>query len=682
VAILAEQLQLAGHVVDLIAAGGSSTYGGKLYVHYHPTLSRLDRVRRKLQFQALSLRAASSADVIINFGRIDYLEGILRTTKTLVVCFQNPVSQKEIDWLTKRRKHRLAIVGVSHAQIRGLQPPGIFSVIYNVADTNFLKFSTEPSTPPYLVFLGRITENKGADTAIRVALLSGMPLKLAGNISDEAGGKEFFESEVRPHLGSQIEWVGPVNDVEKQTLLAGASALLFPIRWEEPFGIVMVESLACGTPVVATRCASTPEVVTPGETGFLCDSEEDFLDAITQISKIDRNVCRGVAETRFSPRSLLDGYLSTIRSVLPPSLVEHHLPLSTHEQPKVTRKLRILVIADPHLPVPPQHYGGTERVAGLVCQQLQTLGHTVDLIGAKGSTCYGGQLSFHESPSRTLISRAHRKLSFQWKSLRAARGVDAVLNFGRIDYLEGILKTRVPVICRFGNPLSQSEVTWLRARRKRALRIIGVSHSQVEGLVPKEIIHVVHNATDVDEYPPRLEPLSPPYLAFLGRLTPNKGADIAIAVAKRAGLPLKLAGNIPNEKGAAEFFNKAIEPELNAQIQYVGPVNNQQKHDLLGGATALLFPITWNEPFAGVAVESLACGTPVIAFRRASTPEAIIDGKTGFLCDDEDEMVAAVRRVGTLNRMDCRQAAEESFSGPVIAKAYLDVILSAIADRP
>jgi glycosyltransferase involved in cell wall biosynthesis len=130
---------------------------------------------------------------------------------------------------------------------------------------------------------------------------------IAGNVSHEEGGPEFFREHVEPHLdGDRIRWIGPVNDQQKQELLAGAAALLFPIRWEEPFGIVMVEALACGTPVIATRRASTPEVIEHGRTGFLCDSSEhtidEFVDAVAQVPQLNREHCREAVMQRFDVR--------------------------------------------------------------------------------------------------------------------------------------------------------------------------------------------------------------------------------------------------------------------------------------------------------------------------------------------------------------------------------------------
>jgi len=310
IAFLCAGLAELGHEIRLLAAPGSKNYGGGLWAHGRPTLALRDRAFRKSLFQPTSLLASIGCDVVINFGRTDYLEALLRTSKPMLICFQNPAHQTEMDWILSRRRGRIRFVGVSHAQMAGLVPANLVDVIHNVANTQVLTpIADAPRS--YLAFLGRLTANKGVDTAISVAKRTGWPLKIAGTIMDlEPGGKEFFEQSVRPHLGGNIEFVGPVNDQQKRDLLAGAAALLFPIRWAEPFGIVMAEALACGTPVIASRLASTPEVIEHGKTGFLCDSEDEMGAAVGHIQDIDRNICRRAAEARFSPKVLVQGYLN------------------------------------------------------------------------------------------------------------------------------------------------------------------------------------------------------------------------------------------------------------------------------------------------------------------------------------------------------------------------------------
>ncbi len=336
--------------------------------------------------------------------------------------------------------------------------------------------------------------------------------------------------------------------------------------------------------------------------------------------------------------------------------------------------LKLLVIADPVVPVPPSLYGGAERAIAGLCGELKRLGHHVRLLAGPGSEDFGGGVRIHRAPTSAFASRAYRKLRFQPQSLAAARGVDAILNFGRLDYLEALSRTRIPLLCCFQNPVPQSEIDWVLARRRHRVHFVGVSHSQMEGLVPGDRISVVHNATDTSRFEFSEPTSDPAYLAFLGRITENKGADTAIRVARRTGLRLKIGGTISGEPGGHEFFEREIRPQLDDQIEWIGPVDDERKGGFLGKAQALLFPIRWKEPCALVVSESLACGTPVIATRCASTPEVLDDGVTGFLCDGEDEMVAAVARISSIDRRACRLAAENRFSYPVMAGNYLRAV--------
>jgi glycosyltransferase involved in cell wall biosynthesis len=164
------------------------------------------------------------------------------------------------------------------------------------------------------------------------------------------------------------------------------------------------------------------------------------------------------------------------------------------------------------------------------------------------------------------------------------------------------------------------------------------------------------------------------YLAFLGRVAPEKGLDRAIAIARRAGVPLKVAAKIyPEER---DYYKQVIEPllrESRGSVEFLGEVGGRAKDEFLGNARALLFPIDWPEPFGLVMIEALACGTPVIAFRNGSVPEVIADGVTGFVVDTAEEAAEAVGRVAWLDRPTCRKVFEERFGAARMARDYLDV---------
>ena len=337
--------------------------------------------------------------------------------------------------------------------------------------------------------------------------------------------------------------------------------------------------------------------------------------------------------------------------------------------------MRILLIVDPYHPVPPREYGGTERVADLLAREWSRCGHRVDLLAGKGSRTYGGSLHLHKPPSNAYPSRMRRKLQFQLQSLWAARQCDVVCNFGRLDYLETLLRLGKPILHTFHHPIDQVLVDEAEARVCRGPVLFHCisahQHSQASFRYPTL---VVHNPIEVTRYRPGTGEAG--HLAFLGRLTRNKGVDVAIAAAQLVGQPLLLAGPVPDEPGAREFFEAEVQPALDAGVaRWLGPLDDMGKQELLAGATALLFPIRWDEPFGLVMTEALACGTPVVATRRASTPEVIRDGVTGWLCDpvepDPEAFAAAIGRVPELDRRQCRLDVVERFSVEAIAAQLL-----------
>ena len=698
--LMCQGLVKRGHQVRLLAGPGSKDYGGGVTIHQPPSSAYFSRAYRKILFQFTALRAARAVDVVINYSRLDYLESLYRTRKPIIHWFQNPLTGDEVGYILSRRQQGDHFIGISRSQIADDPEAARFNVIYNAVDTETIPFSPVPATPPYLLFLGRLTENKGVHTAIEAARRAGIKLVIGGNIPNEPGAAAYFETSIKPHLGPLCEWIGPYDDSTRIKLVAGATALLFPIQWKEPFGIVMIEALASGTPVIASRIASTPEVITHGKTGFLCDSVEEMAAAIHRIKEISRSECRASVEEQFSEPAFMhqvDDLLT--RVVAEPTTLPQQAPRSlssgtprgdrnghglhpTESRPfrKKPNGRRILVIADAVLPVPPKYYGGTERGINLMCEWLVKRGHRVHLIAARGSKDYGGGLTVHRPSSAAYYSRAYRKILFQFIALRAAFRKDLIINHGRIDYLESLYQIQKPIIHWFHNPLSDRETKYILRRRQRDL-FVGLSHSQVSGQAAAARFEIVYNARDMKVFPFCPVPSTPPYVVFLGRLTRNKGPHIAIEVARRAGLKLVLGGNLPNEPGAMEFFETEIEPHLGPECKWIGPYDNATRAKLLPGATALLFPIQWMEPFGSVMIEALACGVPVIASRTASTPEVIIQGKTGFLCDSTEEMVTALQRITEISRSECRANAEERFSEAAFTNKLEELITRAVASK-
>ena len=318
VATLCKNLNHRGHEVTLMAHPASSV-GTRLIPHSPPRLNSVaSRARQKAVFFFKSMVAAADVDLVHSFGRTDYLLPILRwTQRPIVITFQNPIIDSNIRWLAHQRSEGIKLVSVSNAQRSAHPHSRRWSTVYNAIDTSAFPFSNIHPEEGYLAFLGRITAAKGVRAAIEVAKLSGRKLKIGGKPTNENGSERFFLDEIKPHLSDQIEWVGEVTEAAKGRFLGDASALLFPIQWEEPFGIVMPEALACGTPVIAFSRGSVPELVRHGETGFLAADINDMVRCVGRLSEISRSACRNYAVECFNEHRMVDDYLNLYRELLP-----------------------------------------------------------------------------------------------------------------------------------------------------------------------------------------------------------------------------------------------------------------------------------------------------------------------------------------------------------------------------
>jgi glycosyltransferase involved in cell wall biosynthesis len=204
-------------------------------------------------------------------------------------------------------------VSLTHAQRRPKPSLPWLANCPNALDLDLYPF--DPGNDGYLLFLGRMSPDKGAHRAIEVARAAGVPLRLAGKCR-EPFEQAYFEAQVRPRLGDGIEYLGEVTHTEKVELLQRARTTIFPIDWEEPFGLVMIESIACGTPVVATRRGSVPEVLDQGITGIIVDDHREMADALSRADALDPQVLRRTAEERFAPQRMVDDHLAVYEQAI------------------------------------------------------------------------------------------------------------------------------------------------------------------------------------------------------------------------------------------------------------------------------------------------------------------------------------------------------------------------------
>jgi glycosyltransferase involved in cell wall biosynthesis len=337
--------------------------------------------------------------------------------------------------------------------------------------------------------------------------------------------------------------------------------------------------------------------------------------------------------------------------------------------------LRIAVTVDPHLPVPPLHYGGIERVVDLLVAGLVARGHRVTLFAHPGSRTAATLRPYGVPPHDTRAARVRELMQVGAGLLRRAASVDLVHSFGRLAALAPVLPLRwLPKIQSY-----QREVPWDGVRRAvalggRSLLFTGCSDSQYANPPAGAVTgrwKTVYNCVDTSRFVgvPTVPGDAP--LVFLGRLERIKGPHHAIAIARQAKRRLILAGNIVAEGPDAMFYHREIAPHVTGRdVEYIGPVDDTQKRALLGRAAALLMPIEWDEPFGIVMAEAMACGTPVIGTPRGSVPEVVRDGVTGFLCASNDEAAAAVGCLSRIDRRVVRAECEARFGHEVIVTAY------------
>lgn len=353
--------------------------------------------------------------------------------------------------------------------------------------------------------------------------------------------------------------------------------------------------------------------------------------------------------------------------------------------------MRIAQVAPLVESVPPRLYGGTERVIATLVAELTAMGHDVTLYASADSRSCGGRLlpmvekalwAYDISPNDS----AYHTLELA-RVLRDASDYDVI--HSHLDFL-GFPAGRVsatPFVHTLHGRLDGPESKPLIAEFSDA-PLISISNSQRGPQPHANWLATVYNGIDIDRV--SVGEGKGGYLAFLGRISPEKGVAAAIDVANRVGMPLKIAarmplGNIDNDWVRADwaYYNEEVKPRLqqSSLIEFIGEVNDAEKYDLLRDAVGLLFPINWPEPFGLVMIEALACGTPVLARSMASAPEIVQHGRTGFLCADVDEMVAYGHKLSEIDRADCRHDAEERFSGRAMAIGYLKAYKKLLAHR-
>ncbi len=344
--------------------------------------------------------------------------------------------------------------------------------------------------------------------------------------------------------------------------------------------------------------------------------------------------------------------------------------------------MKIAQIAPLYEAVPPQLYGGTERVVAHLCDALVELGHEVTLFATAEARTRARLVAVRDKAMRLdeapLKSDLAAHLTMLYEVRRRSRQFE-ILHF-HIDLLH------FPMF----EPYADKSLTTLHGRldlkdlaqvyaRWHQFGLVSISDAQRAPLPEAHWLQTVPHGVPAAQYPYQARP-NGGYLAFLGRISPEKRPDLAIRLALEAGLPLKIAAKI--DAVDSHYFDAKVKPLLgDPLIEFIGEIGDADKPQFLGEASALLFPINWPEPFGLVMIEAMACGTPVIAWDCGSAAEVIEPGVSGFLVNSEAEALEAIARIADLDRSAVRAAYERSFTSTVMANAYLDVYMQLLYSR-
>lgn len=342
-------------------------------------------------------------------------------------------------------------------------------------------------------------------------------------------------------------------------------------------------------------------------------------------------------------------------------------------------------MAPPWFPVPPVGYGGIEIVVDLLARELRVLGHQVTLFAVEGSdpgldpvALVPGDWGEDLGTPFQRVREAHYELLVNRELDRRAGELDVVHLHTEFAGMTAATLLRLPIPCvaTIHCGMDEKVIGFLEAVQDE-VGLVAISQTQRSQAPSVRWAGAVLNAVPLPDRP--VKALDEGYLVQLARVTPDKGQHLAIEVAERVGMPLRLAGKVDRDAESRSYFEQLIAPRLSRSISWVEDISGTEKADFLAGASAMLFPIQWEEPFGLAMIEAMLLGTPVIAFRRGAAGELVEEGVTGFLVESVDEMAERVRDLGSIDTEACARHARERFSPSRMAAGYETVYRQAMA---
>ena len=340
--------------------------------------------------------------------------------------------------------------------------------------------------------------------------------------------------------------------------------------------------------------------------------------------------------------------------------------------------MRIALIAPPFIPVPPICYGGTELFVAHLAEGLSRMGHEV-VVYANGESTVAAEVRWYYRhtmwPPTGNFSETLKEVTHTAWAIRDASETCEVIHLNNTFGLPYSRFVDTPFVCTIHHPHEDAlSEFYCQYPDAQYVTISEYCHQRE----PMSHVQTIHHGIDISQY--QFCEKKQPYLSFLGRVVPVKGAHLAIEVAKRAGIPLKIAGEV--QPMFRDYFEQEIKPQIDGRfIEYLGEADFKTKNELLANSQALLFPIEWDEPFGLIMIEAMACGTPVLALPPGSVPEVVKNGVSGYICPSLDEMVDRVADLSKLNPAAIRQYAQEQFSVEKMANSYAKLYVEIAGEK-